>query len=316
MNVLPWPGELLSDDALAGAGAVLSRCAEALSEDRLPATLMLVGEPGLGREALALRLAAMLICRAGGRPDCACHACDRVRRGVHPDLEVLDVSPGRTEIRIEQVRELLDGANRVPYEGTRRVIVVASCHTPPLNTDSGSALLKILEEPPSHLSFLLLASNPRRVLGTIASRAVQLRIPPPPPAIAARLLATLHGVDEAVIRALFERIGDDAALLVHGADATLADTVDQIDEVVADALAGDGFAIVRLAGLAKQSAWGVPLVARVLLRNAAAADVESAEAFLDAAAALIAADHRRAVLHLDIDHVVATTLAATARGTH
>ena len=100
-------------------------------------------------------------------------------RGVHPDVEIITVAPDKTQITLEQALHVVENVSLLPYEGMRRVFIVDSCHTPPLGTDAASALLKTLEEPPSRVTFVLLASNPGRVLPTIASRTVQLRIPPP-----------------------------------------------------------------------------------------------------------------------------------------
>ncbi|MFH1177361.1 MAG: hypothetical protein V1750_08130, partial [Acidobacteriota bacterium] len=151
-SLLPWPAPYLTSASWAGVGRLLARCRELDAAGALPGTLLLTSAPGLGREAMAIELAAALICREP-RAVCSCTSCDRVRRGIHPDATILDVLPGNKEIKIdEQVRPLLQGIDQRPYEGRQRVLIVANAHTPPLNIYSASALLKTIEEPPAHLT--------------------------------------------------------------------------------------------------------------------------------------------------------------------
>jgi hypothetical protein len=313
VRLLPWPDGWLAASRWDSMRGVLERCWQAATGGRLAATLMLVGEPGMGREAVAVELAAALICRSGHRPGCTCGSCDRVRRGIHPDLEVLDVEPGHSDIRIGQARALLESADRAPYEGARRVVIVASCQTPPLNWDAASALLKVLEEPQQHLTFLLLAANPLRVLPTVLSRSVQVRLPAPKRSQAVELLAELHGVPPAEAERLLVRANGDVGLLVRAIDPALAGTLELVVPLLDAALDGDGLSIVRLGSLLKNQAVGIPVVVGELLSTAADADPDRVELVLDAAGALLAAEGRRLALRLDVESVLAGTLAAATR---
>jgi hypothetical protein len=313
MRLLPWPDGWLAPAAWDSMRGVLERCWQASTRGRLAATLMLVGDAGLGREAVAVELAAALICRGGGGPGCTCGSCERVRRGVHPDLQVLDVEPGHSDIRIRQARDLLEGLDHAPYEGARRVVIIASCQTPPLNWDTASALLKALEEPQRHLSFLLLAANPLRVLPTILSRSVQVRLPAPTQPQAVDLLGELMGTAPADTERLLALVNDDAGMLVRSGNGELAATLELVDALLGAALDGDGLAIVRLGRLLKNEANGIPVAVAGVLRRGGGADPERLERTLDVAAALLAAEKRRLALRLDVESVLAGTLAATGR---
>ncbi len=310
---LPWPSTALDPSGWVGVQRLLARCLELHAAAALPATLLVEGGPGLGREALAVELAAALICRSGGGPGCACGSCERVRRGVHPDLEVVTVLPDKTEISIEQARRIVETVAQHPYEGQRRVYVVDSCQTPPLNAEAASALLKTLEEPPSQAVFLLLAGNPARVLPTIVSRAVRLRVPPPSREELVGVLAAATGCTTARAETLLAAAGDDAELLLRSEGDELANALAALEPLLPLALAGDGLAILRSAALLRRAPGGIPLAASVLLNLAERAGGETAEAFLDADAALLAAENRRAVLHLDVESVVVGALARAAR---
>jgi DNA polymerase III delta prime subunit len=310
---LPWPDTFLAPARWHGVQRLLGRCLDLQAAGSLPGTLMLVGGAGLGREALAVELAAALVCRQNGRPGCNCSSCERVRRGVHPDVEVIDVLPDKTEISIEQVRGVVDNVAQRPYEGVRRVWILSSCHTPPLNAEAASALLKTLEEPPPQATFLMLASNPARVLPTIVSRAVQLRIPAPEREELVSVLALAQGCsDERAAELLAVAEGDAELAMRSGED--LPATLTRLEDLISAAIGADGLAILRTAAAARQLPRGADLVGVVLLRLAARADRESAEEFLDAAAALLAAENRRALLHLDVESVLVGTLARVAVG--
>ncbi len=307
---LPWPDSYLSAPTWTALGKLLSRLAWLGERSSLPGTLMLEGEPGLGREALAVELAAALICRSGGRPGCQCGSCERVRRGVHPDLAVLEVAPGKSEILIEQVREVVDNVLQRPFEGRRRVYVVASCHNPPLNEHASSALLKTLEEPPSHATFLLLANNPARALPTIVSRAVLLRVPRPSEAELIELLTVHHGTtNEEAVAALAAASGNPAlALEALGPDQ--ADTARQQRESLESALRGDALSLLRFASMARQAVFGGMSGVAWLVDTLQATSPERVERQLEAALALLRAERRHATLRVDLEGAIIGALAS------
>ena len=307
-SLLPWPEVYLASSRWQGVRRLLGRCTALAEAGVLPGTILLLGEPGLGREALAVELAAMLVCRAPLGAPCACPSCGRVRRNVHPDLKVLEVEADATEIRIKQVRELLETLPQLPFEGRRRVVVVASAHTPPLNTEAASAMLKALEEPPPHLTFVLLAANPARVLPTVVSRAVQVRVPPPAPDELLELLAAAHQVPrERAAAHLGACLDDAAAALRSGVDEEGAQLA-ALAGLTREACAGQALAVLGLGARLKASPEAIPLLARMLLAEAGGAEPEAAERALHAAAALIAADRRQAALHLDAESVAVGAL--------
>ena len=315
MSQLPWPSAALEAAGWLGLRRLLARCLELHASGALPATMLILGAPGLGREALALELAAALICRREGGAGCACGSCERVRRGVHPDLEILTVLADKNDISIEQARSVVDAVTQRPYEGLRRVYVVDSCQTPPLNSNAASALLKTLEEPPSQTVFLLLAGNPARVLPTIVSRAVQLRVPPPAREELAAVVAAAQACAPGRAEELLAAADGDADLILRSEGDDLVCALGDLGRLLPAALAGDGLAILRTASLLRRSPGGIALASNVLLRLAGQTRGDGAEALLDANADLIAADNRRAILHLDTESVVVGALAQASTGT-
>ena len=306
---LPWPDALLAAADWPAVRLLVTRCLDLEGRGALPGTLMLVGKAGAGREAAAVELAAALVCRSGEGVGCACASCQRVRRGIHPDVETVDVLPEKKLIVIEQAREVVDNLAQHPYEGRRRVFILTSCHTPPLGADAASALLKTLEEPPGHVTFILLASNPARVLPTIVSRAVQIRVPPPTDEQAIGMLERIHGCDLQRATTILDAAGGDASLALEaGEEAQIGETID-VRQALAAATAGDAIAILRVANAFASSSVGVGLAVSSILRLAAAAPAEQAEALLAAARTLLIADDRHATLNLDLEGLIVGGLA-------
>ena len=162
---------------------VVERVRTALDSDRFPHALLIIGPEGLGREAVAVEVSAMLVCNADGEPGCRCAACERARRGRHPDVIALlrrrDPSSGKVKkhVDIDQIREVVSSAPSRPYEGRCRVWILSNAERGSIGDEAANAFLKVLEEPPPHVRFLLLASNPDLVLPTIRSRCQALYLP-------------------------------------------------------------------------------------------------------------------------------------------
>lgn len=320
-SLLPWPSWTQIAATWPAVARLLGRCLALAAARELPGTLMLVGEPGLGCEALALELAAGLVCHGGPPAGCTCDACERVRRGMHPDVELIGPLPGKSDISIDQARELVGRLDQHPFEGTRRVVVFTSCHTPPFGHDAASALLKSLEEPPGFVTFLLLAANPQRVLPTILSRSVQVRIPAATPAQVRELVTAACQTDPAQTEALLAAYHGEPGTVITAAEAltadeipttTLADSAQVLDRLLPAALAGDGPALLTVAGLVERIPEGVTLALASFVRLAASAEVQEAERLLAAAAALLAAERRRAALRLDVSTAVIGALTPFA----
>jgi len=158
---------------------LLERAAAACENKQLPASLLLVGAAGMGRELAAVELAAMAVCQNGSTPWCSCSCCARVRRGLHPDVVAVLGQGASGRIGIDQIRHLVESAPSRPFEGHCRVWILDGVEERRLTTEAANAFLKTLEEPPAHVRFLLLAANPQAVLATIRSRCQRLSLPNP-----------------------------------------------------------------------------------------------------------------------------------------
>lgn len=141
---------------------------------RLSHAYLLHGTKGLGKRTLARIFAAGLLCGADERPCGQCNSCHKVEKESHPDLMVLRRQADKSVITVEQIRTMREQAWLRPNESERRVILLEGADQ--MNPVAVGALLKILEEPPSYLVFILTADNMDAMPDTIASRCVCLEL--------------------------------------------------------------------------------------------------------------------------------------------
>jgi len=150
---------------------------------------LFVGPQGVGRELAALALAASLNCPNGG---CGtCDVCSRVLRRAHPD--VYTIAPEGAQILVDQVRAVRENAYLSPYEGKAKVFIFEDAHR--LNPAASNALLKVLEEPPADVVFILITESPEDLLPTVVSRCRRVDFFPLGPTEIKRVLVEQHEVD-------------------------------------------------------------------------------------------------------------------------
>jgi hypothetical protein len=270
----------------------LEQAARALDSGRFPPGLLLAGPPGLGRELAAVEIAVRLVCAGatGLWSDGPC--CDRVRKGLHPDVVALAPIEDSREIKIKQVREeIVERAAGRPFEGLRRVWILDGVEAYHLTEEAANSFLKVLEEPPDHVRFLLLAAKPEAVLPTIRSRCQQLTLPGPA-AIARRL-----GIPVPLGLAA-------AALDGH----ELAPAVERVRAALGAAFAGEPRELLRLPHLLPDEPAPTELVAAVALEEAVAGGDERAAELVRLAADLVAAERLVVSLRLSRDRQLVACL--------
>lgn len=147
---------------------------------------LFTGPAHIGRYTLALALARALNC-TGEQPPCAgkveggkwkveggCRACQLIAAGTHPDIRV--VSPEGASLKIDQIRQLQHDLALSPVEARVRVAIIDGMEL--ATAEASNALLKTLEEPPSHVVLILIAAEPDVLLPTIVSRCQHLALRP------------------------------------------------------------------------------------------------------------------------------------------
>lgn len=144
--------------------------------EKLPHAYIVSSASENARMGKAFYLAEKMLCQADGERPCGvCRDCRKVRARVHPDLAVIeritdDKGKQKKEILVDQVRAMGADAYVIPNEAAAKVYIIKDADT--MNEQAQNAALKILEEPPRGVHFILCVSNPERLLVTVRSRCV------------------------------------------------------------------------------------------------------------------------------------------------
>ena len=148
-----------------------------MNTKRLSHAYMIVGPEGERQAQAITDLAAALLCPAEEPPCAQCRDCRKVYAGIHPDMIFIERQPGdkgqlHREILVDQIRQITADAVVSPNEAIRKVYILREADR--MNIAAQNALLKALEEPPRHTSFLLCTTAADTLLPTIRSRCVRV----------------------------------------------------------------------------------------------------------------------------------------------
>jgi len=137
---------------------------------------LFAGIKGLGKTLVAVEFFKAINClKTPGDPCDACPSCIKALSGNHPDLVKIGLK-SRSWIKVEDVRNALEGIALRPFEARFRVVIIEPAEL--MNQASSNAILKTLEEPPDTTIFILIAHKPSLLLPTIISRCQRIRFTP------------------------------------------------------------------------------------------------------------------------------------------
>ncbi len=208
----------------------------AIAQDKVSHAYLFTGPRGTGKTTTARLLAKALLCEKGptAEPDGTCEDCEMIAAGEHPDVYELDAA---SRTGVENVREEIIGRVQfAPTRGRYKVYIIDEVHM--LSTAAFNALLKTLEEPPSHVVFILATTDPQKVSETIHSRCQRFdfrRISTE--AMVSRLgaICTAENVE-------FE--GEALELIAHRAEGGMRNALTSLEQLIAF---GDGAVTMEVA---------------------------------------------------------------------
>lgn len=185
---------LTFDDVL-GQNHVVQTLKNAIEHNRLAHAYLFVGPRGTGKTSTARIFAKALNCSDGPKVDFDPHEdiCEEIAEGR--SLDVLEID-GASNRGIDHIRDLRDNVRFAPSRGNFRIVYIDEVHM--LTKESFNALLKTLEEPPSHVKFIFATTEPHKILPTILSRCQRFDLRPIPSEIIANHLlhiASAEGVN-------------------------------------------------------------------------------------------------------------------------
>ena len=158
---------------LVGQEHVVRALTHALEFDRLHHAYLFTGTRGVGKTTVARILAKAMNCesRQGAEPCGECLSCRELDEGRFVDLVEVDAA---SRTKVEDIRDLLDNVLYAPTRGRYKIYLIDEVHM--LSAHSFNALLKTLEEPPSHVKFLLATTDPQKIPVTVLSRCLQFNL--------------------------------------------------------------------------------------------------------------------------------------------
>lgn len=217
-----------------------------LRSDRIPHAIMIEGETGTGKRTLADFIAKAALCSGENRPCDICRECHLADIKSHPDIIRIAPESGKKSIRVDTVRRLREDAYIKPHQADRKVFIVENADS--MNEQSQNALLKILEEPPADVVFILLVASRAGVLNTVLSRCTLLSLSPPEAETALSVIKSRGISDDddkilAALRSAGNNIGRAINLIENGSAAAACRTAEEFLKL---ALKGDEYKMLTL----------------------------------------------------------------------
>ena len=230
-----WRPQIFSD--VVGHENVIRALTNVLSLGRVHHAYILSGTRGVGKTTIARLLVKGLNCKIGiiATPCGKCENCLEIEHGSFVDLLEIDAA---SRTKVEDTIELLDNVQYAPARGRFKIYLIDEVHM--LSRHSFNALLKVLEEPPAHVKFLLATTDPQKLPVTIISRCMQFH---------------LKALDVSQIRCQLAHIlkaeqiyAEQRALqlLAHAADGSMRDALSLTEQAIAMGEGSVSLEVVRL----------------------------------------------------------------------
>lgn len=160
-------------EALLGNEQLKADLTAARRKGRLAHFYLISGPEGSGKHTLADLLAASMLCMEPDAPCGVCKVCRKVFSHTHPDDITVD-DPEKKTVPVDLIRQARADIYVRPNEGSRKIYRFPRAQD--MGIPGQNALLKVLEEPPEYGVFLLLTDNPEKLLPTVRSRCVELKL--------------------------------------------------------------------------------------------------------------------------------------------
>ena len=262
-----WRPKTFSD--VVGQAHITQTLQKQVSEGRTSHAYLFTGTRGTGKTTCAKILAKAVNCEhpENGNPCCRCPSCIGIENGTFLDVLELDAASNNG---VDQVRALRDEAIYSPAHVKKRVYIIDEVHM--LSLSAFNALLKILEEPPEHLMFILATTELHKVPATILSRCQRFSFKRIQPEDIAQRLQYVAGQES------IDLTPDGAELLSRLADGALRDALSLLDQCAASGGTVSSAAILDILGLAG-SLQTAQLLECIVLRDANGALVKLSQLY-------------------------------------
>lgn len=216
-----WRPQVFED--VVGQGHVVKTLKNSISHDRVAQAFIFGGPRGVGKTSVARILAKALNCEKGPAevPCNKCTNCREITAGTSMDVQEID---GASNRGIDEIRELRENVKFAPVSSRHKIYIIDEVHM--LTKEAFNALLKTLEEPPSHVIFIFATTEVHRVPATILSRCQRFDFK----RVSKKLIT---GKLEQIARAEKISISENGLfLLAEGGDGSMRDALSIFDQVI------------------------------------------------------------------------------------
>ncbi len=188
--------------SIVGNDKLCSTVQNFIYEKRIPHAILIEGDYGTGKHTLAKFLSKAIVCGLDNAPCSDCHNCHLADVGSHPDITFIAPLDNKKNISVDQIRKIREEVIVKPHQAKKRVFVIDCADT--MNDYAQNALLKVLEEPPKTVMFILIAESKASLLSTIISRCVILTLNTPEFSTAVSYIKSKTDFNEELIKEALE----------------------------------------------------------------------------------------------------------------